>query len=92
MQIQCPSCLARTEISDEHAGAKVQCTECGRVSVAVPAGASSRRRRAALLALVGIVSYVRSRESRPSGDGGGSAQQRFATDAAPDAPRAEADR
>ncbi len=39
MQIQCPSCHARANLSDEHEGAKVRCAECGRVYVARPKGA-----------------------------------------------------
>lgn len=46
MQIQCPSCQARSQLSDEHEGAKVRCPECARVFVARPSGskgASSKR-------------------------------------------------
>lgn len=39
MLIQCPSCQARSKLSDDHEGAKVRCAECGRVYVARPQGA-----------------------------------------------------
>ena len=43
MLIQCPSCHARSKLPDEHEGAKVRCSECGRVYVARPSGVKSSR-------------------------------------------------
>jgi predicted Zn finger-like uncharacterized protein len=39
MLIQCPACRARSQLPDQSEGARVRCSECGRVFVALPAGA-----------------------------------------------------
>lgn len=71
MQIQCPSCHARANLSEEHEGAKVRCAECGRVYVARPRGAkgSTSGGNSGLMIgglvgavlLIAVVFFVRSR-------------------------------
>jgi predicted Zn finger-like uncharacterized protein len=60
MLIQCPACHARAQLPESKEGAKVRCGECGRVYVAVPAGARGRRRasRSGAGILLGVGSAV----------------------------------
>jgi len=44
MLIECPACNTRANLPDSKEGAKVRCGECGRVYMAVPAGARGRSR------------------------------------------------
>lgn len=77
MRIQCPSCQARANLSEGHEGAKVRCTECGRVYVARPKGnkLAQRNRNQGLLiaglaggfALIGLVFLARARLEPPVG-------------------------
>ncbi len=75
MQIQCPSCHARANLSAEHEGAKVRCAECGRVYVARPKGAKGTTSGGnsglmiggvvGAVVLVALVFFVRSRSAAP---------------------------
>jgi len=59
MQIQCPSCNARVSLSGEREGAKVRCSECGRVTVARPPDArSAPARRASGLVIAAFAGVV----------------------------------
>ena len=75
MQIQCPSCRARTDLADHHEGQKVRCSECGHLHVARPTESHERvrgARRARLLVaslaaivLAGVVFSVCARGAEP---------------------------
>ena len=58
MLIQCPSCHARTTLSAEE-GAKVHCTECGRLFVASSVRTTGRPRTGLLVGvLVGALALI----------------------------------
>jgi predicted Zn finger-like uncharacterized protein len=54
MLTQCPNCHARVTLPDEHARARVRCSECGRVFVARADELGRSPRRVARLLLGGL--------------------------------------
>jgi predicted Zn finger-like uncharacterized protein len=58
MLTQCPSCHARTRLPDAHAGARVRCSECGRVFVARADAAGTVPRRASRVLFLGGLAGV----------------------------------
>jgi predicted Zn finger-like uncharacterized protein len=58
MLTQCPSCHARVTLPDDHARARVRCSECGRVYVARADELGHPRRRAARLLLGGLAGVL----------------------------------
>jgi len=54
MLTQCPNCHARVTLPDEHARARVRCSECGRVYVARADELGRAPRRAGRLLLGGL--------------------------------------